>query len=293
MGQYDDNNQGYPPPSGGRSRFIMAIIIALLGLFTYLSQTEENPITGRQQHVSITPAQEIRLGLESAPTMAHEMGGETPSTDPRTKVVKFVGDSIIHRSKAHKGPWQFQFHLLNDPKVLNAFALPGGQIFITLGLFNKLTTEAQLAGVLSHEAGHVIQRHAAQQMAKGSLGQTLVLATGVGTSGSEGGNSAMMIANMVNQLIQLKYSRGDELEADDWGLVLMSEAGYTPKAMLEVMEILKKESGGGHTPEMLATHPYPESRIEKINAFLQKYPPSGNLTEGRNLKDMIQQVDRY
>lgn len=288
MGLFDLQNGR----NGRGSPLIIALIIAMVGFFMYLTNTEENPITGAKQHVSLTPDQEIRLGLQSAPEMAAKMGGEIPSSDPRAQEVQRIGQEIVSRTEAHRGPWHFQYHLLADSKTINAFALPGGQIFITLGLFDKLETEAQLAGVLAHETGHVIQRHAAQQMAKGELGQILVMATGIGVSDPNNpnrGQQAAAIASVVNQVSQLHYGRKDELEADQWGLLLMSEAGYNPKAMLEVMKILEKEAPGGHKPEMLLTHPYPEHRIEYIKAYLEKHPASANLTEGRDLKKILNQ----
>ncbi len=286
MGLFDTQGDG----QRRSSPLIMAAIIIAVGFFMYLSQTEKNPITGEKQHISLTPEQEIRLGLQAAPEMAAQMGGEIPASDPHAQEVQKIGNEIIAHSLAHKGPWHFQFHLLADSNTVNAFALPGGQIFITLGLLNRLQTEAQLAGVLAHEAGHVIQRHSAQQMAKGQLGQILVMATGVGASDPNNPSQAQQIAavaNIVNQITQLHYSRHDELEADQWGLRLMSEAGYDPKAMLEVMNILEQAVPGGHQPEMLQTHPYPEHRIEHIKEYLEQHPQSKTLTEGRNLKDVF------
>ncbi len=277
---------------GCGSRILGALLIVAVGFFLYMTNTEKNPVTGVKQHVSMTPEQEIRLGLHSAPRMTAQMGGEIPASDPRTQEVQRIGNSIIEHSEAQKGPWRFHFHLLADSKTINAFALPGGQIFITLGLLNKLQTEAQLAGVLAHEIGHIIQRHAAQQMAKGQLGQMLVLATGVGAGDSHQpsqGYQAAMIASVINHMIQLRYSRQDELEADQWGLKLMLEAGYDPRAMLEVMKILKTAGAhSGHEPEMLQTHPYPEHRMEQIKAYLEKYPLNPRLTEGRKLQDIFE-----
>ena len=167
-------------------------------------------------------------------------------------------------------------------------ALPGGQIFITEGLLNDLQNEAQLAGVLGHEIGHVINRHAAQQMAKGQLGQFLGAAFGVGASGGDdGGRRAQIAAAMVNQMTQLRYSRTDESEADHYGLKYMAEAGYDPRAMLEVMKILKQASGGQSPPEFLATHPLPETRLEQIRDEIRKDYPDGipsRLTLGRPLE---------
>lgn len=284
MGGFEREGQSRGSP------LLIALIIATVGFFMYMTQTETNPVTGAKQHISISPAQEIRLGLQAAPEMVAKMGGEVPSSDPRAQEVQKIGQQLASRTIAHKGPWHYQYHLLADSKTINAFALPGGQIFITLGLLDRLQTEAQLAGVLAHETGHVIERHSAEQMAKNQLGQILVLATGVGASDSNHpgrAQQAAAVASVVNQVSQLRYSRKDELEADEWGLRLMVEAGYDPKAMLQVMEILEKAVPGGHTPEMLLTHPYPQHRMQQINAYLEKHPASSNLTEGRNLKDIF------
>lgn len=270
-------------------RLIIGIVIALIGFALYMSQTQVNPITGEKQHISISPDQEIRLGLESAPEMAREMGGEIPPTDPRSEEVQRIGTLIVSRTDAHKGPWKFKFHLLADPQTINAFALPGGQVFITLGLLNKLQTEAQLAGVLSHEIGHVLERHSAQQMAKSQLGDMLVVATGAAASdpNSPGGyTNATMVAAVINHMFQLRYSRHDESEADQWGLKLMMQAGYDPKAMIAVMEILKASSGRGHSPEIFQTHPNPDLRIQQIKAYLAEHPPTGNLSEGKRLREV-------
>jgi beta-barrel assembly-enhancing protease len=269
------------PGRGFFGRFGMVLIIAAFGLITYFSQEQENPVTGKKQHVSLTPSEEISLGLQSAPRMANQMGGEVSEGDPRHQEVQKIGDFIVNNTEAHKGPWQFKFHLLADDKTVNAFALPGGQIFITLGLYEKLQTEAQLAGVLSHEIGHVIERHTAEQMAKNKLGQTLVVAVGAG--GDSQSNTSMMVAAVVNQMMQLRYSRTDESEADIWGLKLMSEIGYNPRAMIEVMQILKAIDHGGNTIEMFQTHPNPDLRIQQIEAYLKEHPPNPNSKEGESL----------
>src|SRR5262249_17683586 len=208
------------------------------------------------QHIAMTVDQEKALGLQAAPEMAAKMGGAIdPATDPRARLVAQVGDRIVRESDARRSPYvgNYHFYLLNDPDTINAFALPGGQVFITLGLFEKLTNEAQLAGVLAHEIGHVVARHSAEQMAKGQLGQLLTLAVGVGASGGDDrGRKAQMAAMLVNQMSQLKFSRTDESQADSYGLRYMAQAGYDPSAMLDVMRILKESSKGGRQPEILA-----------------------------------------
>jgi predicted Zn-dependent protease len=283
------NNGG----GGGRGfdlRWIIAIVIAIGGLISYWAKTSVNPVTGEKQHVALNAQQEMALGLQSAPKMAAQMGGATNPNDPMQRLVSEVGQRVLHNSDAAKGPYTSNFHytLLADDKTINAFALPGGQVFITRALLVRLQNEAQLAGVLGHETGHVIGRHTSEQLAKSQLGQSLVTAVAVGSSdGRDGGYSAAIIANTVNSMMNLHYSRDDESEADTFGLKYMTEAGYDPRAMLGVMKILEQVSQSqGRPPEMLQTHPYPEHRIENINAWLKQNFPNGvpaNLTEGRKL----------
>ena len=250
-------------------RVLIALAIVAFALFRYFSQTEVNPVTGEKQHIALTAEQEVAIGLESAPEMAAEMGGELDSSDPKARMVQSIGGKVVQNSDASRSPYTYAFHLLRDPETLNAFALPGGQIFITYGLLSKLQDEGQLAGVLGHEVGHVVNRHAAEHMATGQLGQMITMATGVAATDEEGrGQRAAMVAAMINQMVQLKYSRSDELEADRVGMDYMTQAGYDPAAMLGVMRILSEAAQGGRSPEILSTHPYPEQRIEAIQKYL-------------------------
>ena len=293
MGMYDNQ----PQQQGGsfKARLFVALAIALMGWFMYMSQTEENPVTGVKQHVAISPDQEIRLGLESAPTMAHRMGGEVSDSDPRKGKVVDLGTLLVQSTIAKKSPWKFQFHLLADDETVNAFALPGGQIFITLGLYDKLQNEAQLAGVLGHEMGHVIERHTAEQMAKDRLGQSLVMAAGTAVS-QDNSRTPYMIAAFVNQMIQLRYGRQDESEADEWGLKLMSQAGFDPNEMIGVMEVLKASGGAGHQPEIFQSHPNPDLRMQQIREYLKAHPPAPGLSKGKPLNqagNKLEQMKKY
>jgi beta-barrel assembly-enhancing protease len=278
-------------PSGPNLRLVGALIIAVIGIAMYMLETQTNPVTGKKQHIAMTVDQEKALGLQAAPEMAAKMGGAIdPAADPRARLVAQVGSRIVRESDANRSPYvgNYHFYLLNDPETINAFALPGGQVFITAGLFDKLDDEAELAGVLGHEIGHVVNRHSAEQMAKGRLGQMLTLAVGVGASGDDRGRQAAMVAAMVNQMSQLHFSRGDESEADRYGLRYMAQAGYDPSGMLDVMRILKEASKGPRQPEFLATHPLPETRLEEIRSILAADYPDGiprDLTRGRRLRD--------
>ncbi len=215
----------YPQTSRGRgcaipsSRLLIALVIAGISLFSYFSTQSTNPTTGEVQHVSITPDQEIAMGLQAAPEMAAEFGGLDPSQQDQG-VVSQVGQNIVASSPAGQTPYEYDFHLLADPETVNAFALPGGQVFITRALYNLLTTEGELAGVLGHEIGHVVARHSAEQIAKTQLTQGLTGAAVIAAYDPNNPSSAQtaQMAVLVGQLINLRYGRQDELEADFLGV---------------------------------------------------------------------------
>jgi beta-barrel assembly-enhancing protease len=279
--------------TGLNPRLIGALLIAVVGIAMYMFNTEVNPVTGEKQHIAMSVDQEKALGLQAAPEMAAQMGGAVdPASDPQARLVEQVGRELVQKSDASRSPYagNFNFYLLDDRKTINAFALPGGQIFITRALLDKLENEAQLAGVLGHEIGHVINRHAAEHMATGRLGQMLTVAVGVGASDrDDGGRSAQMVAAMVNQMSQMKFSRSDESESDQYGLRYMADAGYDPSAMLDVMRVLQEASQGNRQPEILATHPQPQTRFDEIKALLAQDYPDGipdTLTKGRSLRSL-------
>jgi predicted Zn-dependent protease len=271
---YGYDPRGNSGGGGGWLRLLLAIGVALFGLIGYFARTSINPVTGEHQHVGdITPEQETALGLQSAPRMIYQMGGEVPSGDPETQEVWRIGMFVHDHSAAAQSPYSYQFHLLADQETINAFALPGGQVFITKALYDRLTDEAELAGVLGHEMGHVVERHAAQQMAMGRLGQSLVAATAIYASRHGNAFAAGMIADLVDNTIMLHYSREDESQADACGLRFMTEAGLDPRAMIDVMRVLQEITAHtGRQPEFMATHPYPEHRIEAIQRWLSDHP---------------------
>jgi len=175
-----------------------------------------------------------------------------------------VGNKLVQNSIARETPYKFDFHLLADDRTINAFALPGGQCFITYALFSQLT-EAQLAGVLGHEIGHVIGRHSAERIASSEFWRTATMGATVGAG--DIGN----VVGGIGQSTLLKNGRGDELESDDLGVLFMIQSGYEPNEMIKVMQILKAAAGPNRVPEFQSTHPDPENRIEKIKESIAKY----------------------
>lgn len=262
---------GGSPGRGCGARLVIAVIFALVALGTYYFGTEryENPVTGRVQRISMTPKEEIALGLNSAPEMARQHGGLHHDERLRNKVSQ-IGQRLVQANpEVNQSPYYFQFHLLADPETVNAFALPGGQVFITYGLLKLLKNEDEVAGVLGHEITHVVGRHSNEQMARAQLSQGLVGAV-VMAGGDDYGQSAGQIAQFVSQLKNTSYGRDDELESDKLGVRFMKRAGYDPEAMIEVMEVLDKAAGGNAPPEFLSTHPNPGNRIERIKEEIAK-----------------------
>lgn len=256
---------------------LIAMVIAVFSLIRYFGSTQENKVTGEKQRVGgVTAEQEIALGLQATPEMLQQYGGESRSPQANA-VVDRVGQRIVEQSAAGKSPYRFEFHLLDDDQTINAFALPGGQVFVTEALASRLKSEAELAGVLGHEVGHVVARHGAEHIAKQQLTQGLTGAAVMATYDPNNPNSTRnaAIVQAIGQLVNLKYGREDELESDRLGVKFMAEAGYDPRAMIRVMEVLKAAGGGGKTPEFFSSHPNPDNRIGKIQEAIKQEFPNG------------------
>ena len=270
------------PRSEGRSgcspRLLMALVVAGIALFGYFGSQQLNPVTGEKQRVSLSTDQEIALGLQAAPELAQQHGGPARNAAGQA-LVQQVGGRIVQRSAAKDAPYRWAFHLLEDDQTINAFALPGGQVFITEALAKQLKSRGELAGVLGHEIAHVVGRHGAEQLAKQQLIQGLgsagiIAASDPDNPGSSARNQALAMA--IGSLISMKFGREDELESDKLGVRFMSEAGYDPRSMLRVMEVLEKAgSGRGGRPEFASTHPNPGRRMERIREAIQAQFPNG------------------
>ncbi len=273
----DDASYGRPSVmSGCGGRVLIALAIAAFALVRYMSTpTELNSFTGRKQHLNLDPQHEIAMGLASAPQMVAQHGGESPDAQARAYVQR-IGQKIVQSTAASHTPYQYNFHLLADREVVNAFALPGGQVFMTEALFRMLHSEDEIAGVLGHEIGHVVGRHSSEQIAKSNLFDGITSAVVIATSdGQGGGYDTTRVAQMVNQLVTFKYGRADETEADKLGVRFLIESGYQPEAMIQVMEVLKKVAGGARQPEFMSTHPDPGNRIENIKTEIARIRAGG------------------
>ena len=243
-------------------RIVIGLIIVAIALIQRWNNQEENPYTGRVQNINMTSEQEIAIGLQSAPEVAQQYGGLYPDERLQT-LVDVIGDRLVQNSIARESPYEYEFHLLADDETINAFALPGGQIFITYALFKQLN-EAQLAGVLGHEIGHVIGRHSAERIADSNFWKTVSMGASVGAD-------AGSLVGSIGQNTLLTNGREDELESDDLGVLFMMQSNYQPEEMIGVMKILKASAGPDRVPEFQSTHPDPDNRIERIQESIEKY----------------------
>lgn len=246
-------------------RLLIMVGFVLFSVVSYYMKTQVNPVTGEKQRVDLSPEQEVAMGLQSAPQMAAEFGGLYPDDRVQLKV-RALGQKLVNSSELANSPYQFNFHVLADEQTINAFALPGGQIFITMALLKRLKTEDQVAGVLGHEIGHVINRHSREQMAQSGLMNGIIQGVAMGS----GSMSTAQIAGYLGNFLNMKYGRDDELESDAYGIRYMYKAGYDPHEMLKVMDILAEASGGSERDEFSSTHPSPENRAIKIKEEIAK-----------------------
>lgn len=274
----------------GNPRIMGALVLLVIGYFTYVSSTHEevNPFTGEKVRVKLTPDQEVTMGLQSAPQMIKEFGGEYREPILANKINEIgarllrAKDQIVARRGSKDFNYPFAFHVLDDRKTINAFALPGGQVFITRALLEQLPSEDAVAGVLGHEVGHVLAWHSNKQMAKSGLLQSIAGAAAAATASERSNGSA--IGQMVGQLLQTRYGREDESQSDRIGVQLLIVAGYKPEALLDVMKVLGQSMGGARPPEILSTHPFPETRAKQIDVYIDHFSkdPFGTWTQGWN-----------
>lgn len=224
-----------------------------------------------------SPQQQIKAGRQAADDLRHH-SHVLPATDARVRALRRVGQRLLSTIDTDE-PWEYTFDVI-DSKEVNAFALPGGAVFFYTGLFDRLKTEDELAGVLGHELTHVRHEHWAKRVAEQSKRNLLL--DGLLIFGKVN-NTAAGAASLGNDLIfTLRFSRGDENNADVTGFKMMTDAGYNPQGMADVFRMLG--SLGGKQPEFLSDHPSDKNRVRRIEDLANKsgrsYPPLTPLRTG-------------
>jgi predicted Zn-dependent protease len=240
---------------------------ALAGAILALGGCATNPATGESQLSLIGEAQEIEIGRQAAAEVEASIG--LVDDAGLQQYVNGIGQALAASSERPHLPWRFA--VVDDPGV-NAFALPGGFIYVTRGIMATFMSEAELAAVLGHEIGHVTARHSVNQMSQQQLFGGLA---GLGAAVFDLGSLAQGVIGTGLGLLFLQYSRDDEREADDLGLRYMTREGFAPEEMLDVFATLERvgaSSGGSAGPEWLLTHPTPANRFERIRERIAAEP---------------------
>lgn len=263
----------------------MRRIVLPFALVAFVSTCATNPATGRRELSLVSESQEIEMGKQGSQEILQSM---PVMPDAVQSYVRSVATPMAAASERPNLPWNF--YVLDDATV-NAFAFPGGYIFITRGILTHMNSEAELAGVLGHEIGHVTARHTAQQITKAQLAQTGLV---IGSIFSETVANLAGIASTGLQLLFLKYGRDAEHEADELGFRYMTRQNYNPQAISSMFEMLQKQGqltggGGGRLPEWQSTHPDPANRVARNEERLKSFQASGSLKENRNA--FVQRLD--
>jgi predicted Zn-dependent protease len=233
-----------------------------------------NPATGERELMLVSESQEIQMGLQADPAIVSQFG--IYEDEGLQQYLDQIGKKMAARSERPDLPWTFR--LVDDP-VINAFAVPGGFIYITRGILAYFNSEAELASVVGHEIGHVTARHSAQQMSQQQLAQIGLIAGAVLVP-DEYSELVLGVGGAGMQLLFLKFSRDDERQSDDLGMRYMVRAGYDASEMPGVYTMLSRVStagGGERIPEWQSTHPNPENREQRMLAHLDTLRNNGTI----------------
>jgi beta-barrel assembly-enhancing protease len=250
-----------------RCALFAALMVALLPM-QGLAQSGE-PVLPNPGRTSISREQQQQLGLQAAGEVYKQMP-VMPNKSEESQYVQKLGHRLAATIPSNTS-WPFEFHVILQ-KEINAFALPGGEMFVNIGTVIAADNEAQLAGVMAHEMAHVYMQHSAKQMGKQQLTQAIAGIAGAifgakgGTLGSLGKIGAQVGAGM----IMMKYSRSDEAEADTVGAIILYKAGYNPQALADFFKTLETQGGTG--PQFMSDHPNPGNREAAIQKEIQGWP---------------------
>jgi len=265
-------------------RLFATLALSALVLFS-ATGCQTDALTGKRTLNLYSYDDEKQMGDEAAQPIVAELGGIYPDTALQNYLEE-IGQKVVTAGRTRlKGEaefpnWQFKFYLVNS-SMINAFALPGGHVFVTRGIMLRIKDEAELAGLLGHEVAHVFARHSAERMTNVNL---MILPFAL-LGAFEETQGAAVVGVIAVQLLALKYGRDDETESDKFGMRFAARAGYHPGGVIGVMQMLKDytDEHGGGGPEFLSTHPDPGNRVKYLGDQLKKeYPDADQGNYARN-----------
>lgn len=250
------------------SRMPLVCLAICLTATQYLSSavTPELPDPGKPR---MTRDEQEQLGLQAAGQVYTQMP-VLPDSSPETQYIQALGKRLVNTIPADRS-WPFQFHVVAQ-KEINAFALPGGPMFVNIGTITAADNEAELAGVMAHEMAHVYMQHSAKQQDKSSFLEGLAGLAGAaaGALGGIAGTAAQTGIQIGAGTLLLKYSRGDEAQADAVGAIILWKARINPVALADFFE--KLAAGGNNGPQFLSDHPNPGNRRAAIQTEIKDWP---------------------
>jgi predicted Zn-dependent protease len=246
---------------------INSIAVALMLLFNGCST---NPVTGKKDVMFISEDQELAMGKESDPQIVSQFGLYENAAMQR--FIQEKGQKMA--AVSHRSDIPYEFKILDSP-VINAFAVPGGYVYFTRGIMAHFNNEAQFAGVLGHEIGHIAARHSAKQQSKAVLAQ-LGMVVGMAVS-PEFGQFAQAAQQGIG-LLFLKFGRDDERQSDELGVEYSTKIGYDATHMADFFQTLarKQEEGTAAVPDFLSTHPSPEDRYQTVTKLADQWQKKTN-----------------
>jgi predicted Zn-dependent protease len=256
----------------------------VVGLSLTTSACATNPVTGRRELSLVSEAQEVQMGRDASRGDLQRVG--TVANPAVQALVRRIGTQMAATSERPGLPWEF--HVLDDAAV-NAFAYPGGFIFVTRGLLTHLNSEAELAEVIGHEIGHVTARHSAAQMSQATLAQlglagASIFSPQIARYGDLLGTGA--------SLLFLKFGRDDELQADALGFRYSLAQGYDVRESPKVFTTLGRLGGGaGRVPEWQSTHPDPGNRVQRAQQRIAETPPTAFANARVNRAEYLRLLD--
>jgi predicted Zn-dependent protease len=256
----------------GNLRFWAIAVVAVVAQSAWLV-AQSGPQMPDPGKASLSRQEQEQLGLKTAAEVYKQMP-VLPDSSPITQYVQKLGKKLEGVIPPEHS-WPYQFHVVPQ-KEINAFALPGGPIFINLGTIQSAQNEAQLAGVMAHEMSHVYMQHSAKQLGKTQWTSLLAGIAGAVMPQSGLGDLARMGIQFGAGTVLMKYSRTDEAQADSVGAIIMYKAGYNPKALADFFTMLEKGSSGGG-PQFLQSHPNPGNREAAIAKQIRPWPPKDYL----------------
>jgi predicted Zn-dependent protease len=248
---------------------VLSLLLVLTFSATEMLAAIPTPQLPYPGDTGVSKEQQEQIGRQAMGEVYKQMP-VLPDSSPETQYVRELGRKLVAQIPSQYS-WPYEFHVIPQ-KDINAFALPGGPIFVNIGTMTAADNEAELAGVLAHEMSHVYMQHSIKQMKKAQLTQGIagILGAVLGSVGGAVGTLGQLGAGIAGGVLTMKYSRADEAQADAVGAIIMYKAGYDPHYMAKFFE--KLASMGDTGPQFLSDHPNPGNRMQAIQEEVRSWP---------------------